>query len=148
MVRCYFGNNPELSEKWMVRVMNFGQDRPTNVPKVNYKMEIEANDLNEWSKKVILEIKEDTQLFPDDWGTLGQFLLTNDGMDFTTLLETNAIIAYQFAVEFAHDILLNVEERYGLPFYQKPIYELNTVDAIEIKEQTLLIQGKAFIIEN
>lgn len=147
MVRCYFGNNNELSEKWMVRVMNFGQDRPTDVPQVNYKMKINANDLNEWSKMVMLEIKNDAQLFPDDWGTLGQFLQTNDGIDFTTLLQTDAIMAYQFAVDFAHDILLDVEQRYGLPFDQKPVYQLNTVEAIEIKEQTLLIQGKAFILE-
>lgn len=147
MVRCYFGNNNELSEKWMVRVMNFGQDRPTDVPQVNYKMKINANDLNEWSKMVMLEIKNDAQLFPDDWGTLGQFLQTNDGIDFTTLLKTDAIMAYQFAVDFAHDILLDVEQRYGLPFDQKPVYQLNTVEAIEIKEQTLLIQGKAFILE-
>jgi hypothetical protein len=147
MVRCYFGNNNELSEKWMVRVMNFGQDRPTDVPQVIYKMKINANDLNEWSKIVMLEIKNDAQLFPDDWGTLGQFLQTNDGIDFTTLLQTDAIMAYQFAVDFAHDILLDVEQRYGLPFDQKPVYQLNTVEAIEIKEHTLLIQGKAFILE-
>lgn len=145
MIQCYFGKEHELSDKWMVRAMNFGQDRPKDVLKTTYQMIIEVDELNAWSKTIFQEIKDDAQNFPEDWGMLGQLLKTSEGIDFTTLLKIDTKAAHEFVVEFSYDILLTIEKQ-GTPWHLKPTYQLNTVDNIEIKEQTLIFQGQAFLM--
>jgi hypothetical protein len=145
MVECYFGNDDELSQNWMVSPMNFGQNLQVNESICPYKMSINVKYLKEWSIKVFSEIIADAQNFPDDWGRLGQILKQYDGIDFTALLKMDSLVAYEFAVDFAYEILLDVERRHSLPLLVNPVYQLHTSDGIELSEQRLIIQGKAII---
>ncbi|ANE49850.1 hypothetical protein [Flavisolibacter tropicus] len=143
MVECYFGNDNEASQNWGVCAMNFGQNIQVNKPICLYKMSINVKDLKEWSERVFSEIKADAQNFPNDWGRLGQILKEYDGIDFTALLRLDSLVAYEFAVDFAYEILLDVEKKHRSPPLVSPVYLLYTFDRIELSEQRLFIYGNA-----
>ena len=143
MVECYFGNDDELSQSWMVSAMNFGQNIQAYESVCQYKMSIKVEYLKNWSIKAFSEIKADAQNFPDDWGRLGQLLKEYDGIDFTALIKIDFSVAYEFAIDSAYEILLEAERRHGMPFLEKPVYQLHTSDQIELSEQRLIIHGKA-----
>jgi hypothetical protein len=143
MIECYFGKDNELSQNWMVSAMNFGQNIQLYESVCLYKMSIEVEYLKDWSIKTFREIKADALNFPEDWGKLGQIVKEYDGIDFTALLKMDSFVAYEFAVDCAYEILLEVERRNNLPRHVNPIYQLHTSDRIELSEQQLIIHGKA-----
>lgn len=145
MAQCFFGIKNELSDRWMVRSMNFNQDRPEDVPKTIYRMTIEVNELNEWSKTIFLEIKADAQNFPEDWDLLGKHLIKNTDINLSLLIETDIKTAHTFVNDFSYDILLTIEKQCPT-FHLKPAYLINTVDSVKISDQKLHIQGQAFIM--
>lgn len=147
MIQCYFGKDQKLSKKWMIRVMNFGQDRPNDVLKTSYEMVIDISTVNKLTKRILLELKEDGVLLPEFREPLDELLVTLPEPNLIDLISENYTMAHQFLFDFSHRILIELEKNQGWPLHLNPKYQLNTVDEIKIKEQNILIKGKAFIMD-
>lgn len=146
MVKLYFGKNREPSDQWMVRVMNFSQDRSENVAQINYEMVVDAELLSRLTEKNLLEIKEDALAFPHDWAKLGEILVGLDHPTFSELLKTSSNAAKDFLLDMSLDILNQIEMREGQSAKKQIKYVLNTVDKVSINKQQITFEGFAFVL--
>ncbi len=149
MLECWFEIKDETTERWMVRVMNFGQNRPYDKPKTKFKMIVDKSLINELTQKDLLDIKHDAENFPDDWDGLGSILLALKNPTFYDVEKADGSIAQKYIFEFGYDILILLEMHYKNKLKAESVdYILNSVDVVAIEKDKIIITGEAFITGN
>ncbi len=144
MINIFFGDKKFPSNKWMVRVMNFGQKPFGDMPSMRYEMVLEKSVINEITRSDFCDIKEDAKDFPHDWGTLGAILLQQDHPSYIQIESEDQAVAKEYLLDFGYDILIELEKKYHDYPDNGIDYVINSVEDIKIGEEQITFCGQAF----
>ncbi len=149
MMPCYFKNIQGQSTEWIVRPMNFGQLLKSTIETTEYTLTISIFDVDEISKNILNDIKEDVQKFPDDWGDVGKILQSMEDPSFLKIQKLNPKISQEFIEEFSFNILNALEmKKYQKTKNSNYKYILNTIEEVQVENSQILISGIAALSKN
>lgn len=144
MIKFFFGENKVPSDRWMIRVMNFGQKGFGDVPSTRYEIVLEKSLIDEITRSAFCDIKEEAKDFPQDWGTLGRILLQQSQPSYIQVENEDQSVAKEYLFDFGYDILIEFEKKYHKYPDDGIDYVINSIEEVEMGQENITFRGEAF----